>query len=97
MKAAQIQNNIVVQVIEGSAEWANSKLKGTWIDINGHQISIGYIYISEQNTFIQPKPFNSWALINNVWVAPEPYPNDGNYYLWNEQELAWEIFNIDNL
>jgi hypothetical protein len=97
MRAAKIENNIVVQVIEGSHEWANNKLGGTWIDINGFNIALGYTYNPESNTFTAPQPYPSWSLIDNTWVAPKPYPNDDYYYLWNEEELAWEIFNIDNL
>jgi hypothetical protein len=89
MRAAKIENNIVVQVIEGSHQWANEKLGGTWVDINGFNIGLGYTYNSNSNTFTPPKPYPSWTLIDNVWVAPKPYPNDGKYYDWDEESQSW--------
>jgi hypothetical protein len=36
------------------------------------------------------KPYPSWVKGETNWVAPVSYPNDGNYYIWNEEILNWE-------
>jgi len=52
---------------------------------------IGYIYDSQRDAFISPKPYNSWILNETtcLWKAPIAYPNDGQLYIWNEQTLNW--------
>lgn len=54
---------------------------------------IGFSYDEEKNAFISPKPFNSWIFSNELvdWVPPIEYPNDGNYYNWDEDTLSWII------
>jgi len=89
MKAAQIENNIVVQIIVGSSDWANDKIGGTWIDISELSIGLGFTYKKDSNTFTAPQPYPSWTLIDNVWKAPLPYPNDNKFYDWNEENQTW--------
>ena len=52
---------------------------------------INYAYSVEYDAFIPPQPFPSWlfdvAILN--WVAPVPYPDDGNMYIWDENTLSW--------
>ena len=50
---------------------------------------IGYVYDSELDAFIAPKPFESWILNSEtcLWEAPIAKP-EGMYY-WNEEELTW--------
>ena len=46
---------------------------------------------SINDVFIEPQPFNSWALDENFnWQPPTPYPTDGNNYYWNEETTSWE-------
>jgi hypothetical protein len=54
---------------------------------------IGYIYDSNRNAFIPPKPFNSWVLNESScqWEAPIARPQDDNNYKWNESTLTWNI------
>jgi hypothetical protein len=51
----------------------------------------GYTYSVEYDAFIASQPFPSWlfdvAVLN--WVAPVPYPDDGNVYVWDENTLSW--------
>jgi len=56
---------------------------------------IGYIYDSQRDAFIAPKPFNSWILneITCNWDAPVARPQDENMYKWNEEILNWELIN----
>lgn len=55
--------------------------------------SIGYSYSFDLDAFIPPKPFPSWTLNTEtcLWVAPVPYPNDGQYYYWDEQTQTWVL------
>ncbi len=52
---------------------------------------IGYIYDSERDAFIPPKPFASWLLDEStcLWQAPTPMPDDGNMYMWDEETISW--------
>jgi hypothetical protein len=53
--------------------------------------SIGYIYDSQRDAFIPPKPFASWLLNEDtcLWSAPVAMPDDGKQYEWNEDTQAW--------
>ena len=53
-------------------------LGDTWDEIN--------------NVFISPKPFEDWVLNNFKWVAPINYPNDGDSYVWENNEWVKSIF-----
>jgi hypothetical protein len=52
---------------------------------------IGYSYDSIRDAFIPPKQFASWSLNETscLWEAPTPYPIDGKFYSWNEEQLTW--------
>jgi hypothetical protein len=54
---------------------------------------IGYQYDQARDAFIPPKPFNSWILNEDTcrWEAPVVYPNDGQRYIWNEQNQTWDL------
>jgi len=54
---------------------------------------IGYTYDEDRDAFIPPKPFKSWILNETtcLWESSIPYPNDGNRYSWNEENLTWDI------
>lgn len=55
---------------------------------------IGYSYDEVLDAFIPPKPYDSWTLDTNtcLWEPPVGYPQDGNAYVWNEQEQQWDLF-----
>jgi hypothetical protein len=58
----------------------------------GNYAGIGYTYDEVNDVFIAPKPFNSWILnVNWLWEAPVEYPNDGNFYDWNEETQSWDL------
>jgi len=52
---------------------------------------IGYTFDAGRDAFIPPQPFASWTLNEDtcLWDSPVPYPNDGNYYVWDEATLSW--------
>jgi hypothetical protein len=52
------------------------------------------IYIwNEINYYWELKtPNNSWTLHeDSYYISPIPYPNDGNYYNWDESILDWVL------
>ena len=61
---------------------------------------IGYIYDSNRDAFIPPKPYSSWLLNEDScqWEAPVPYPNpnptDVPKYSWNEETKNWDLVTI---
>jgi hypothetical protein len=54
---------------------------------------IGFTYDPERDAFIAPQPYQSWILNeeNCRWESPTPHPGDGFTYLWNEEQLDWEL------
>jgi len=59
----------------------------------GNYASIGSTYDEENNVFYDAKPYDSWILntSNWVWEAPVAYPNDDNFYIWNEETQSWDL------
>lgn len=53
----------------------------------------GYVYNSEIDAFVAPKPYDSWVLDNDTacWEAPTPMPEDGQEYVWSEETTSWEV------
>jgi len=97
-------NNIVTRVLvtdndapnEGY-DWLVENLGGTWVktsyngNIRKNYAGVGFTYDAELDSFIAPKPFESWLLVEETagWKAPIAYPADGLMYLWNETVLDW--------
>ena len=57
--------------------------------------SKGYFYDQEKDAFIPPKPYPSWTLNESTcrWDSPVAYPNDENFYRWNETTKQWDLIN----
>jgi len=70
------------------------KLGGT--PFRKNHASIGYTYDENRDAFIPKKPYNSWVLNENTcqWESSIPMPNDGNIYIWNEENLSWTLQNL---
>jgi hypothetical protein len=102
---AHLDNNrIVTQVVVATEEYIASGRLGlpqNWVETSPtgefrkHFAGIGYTYDLTLNAFISPKPFPSWVLNQSTcsWEAPIPYPEDGKYYVWDENTLSWVEFN----
>jgi hypothetical protein len=79
-------------------QWLIDNLGGTWVktsyngNIRKNFAGIGYTFDEQRDAFIPPQPFASWTLNEETcqWQAPVPYPTDGEFYLWNEDELIWK-------
>lgn len=54
---------------------------------------IGFSYDATRDAFIPPQPFPSWTLdeASCLWTPPTPYPDDGGFYVWDEDALSWVI------
>lgn len=52
---------------------------------------IGMIYDRDRDAFIPVQPYESWTLNEDscMWEAPIPYPTDGNFYYWDEDNKEW--------
>jgi hypothetical protein len=63
------------------------------IPFRKNHAGIGYTYDEDRDAFIPPKLFKSWILNETtcLWESSIPYPNDGNRYSWNEENLTWDI------
>jgi hypothetical protein len=72
----------------GYTRWKQTSYNGK---IRKNYAAIGYKYDEQRDAFIAPKPFESWTLNENTcrWEPPVPYPTDGKYYFWDEQNQVW--------
>jgi hypothetical protein len=52
---------------------------------------VGGTYDEQRDAFLPIKNFDSWILNEETccWEAPVPKPNDGPYYLWDEDTVSW--------
>lgn len=57
----------------------------------GYTFSDAPEWVSQNGAFIPPQPFPSWTLdaLTALWEPPIPYPNDGNFYVWDEDTQTW--------
>jgi hypothetical protein len=55
--------------------------------------AIGSRYDAVANAFIEPQPFNSWALDTKTYryEAPFAMPIDGKRYIWDEDSVNWKV------
>ena len=53
----------------------------------------GYTFDKTRDAFISPRPYDNWTLDETTleWIPPVPYPNDGNFYVWDEVTDAWAL------
>ncbi len=58
---------------------------------------IGYTYDLNRDAFIPPQPYASWVLDENtcLWNSPIPMPDDGQSYVWNEEQSVWDLLKAD--
>jgi|DEB0MinimDraft_10_1074344.scaffolds.fasta_scaffold37285_3 hypothetical protein len=62
----------------------------------GNYAGIGFKYDEENDVFVAPQPFPSWTLNDSyLWEAPVAYPEDGEAYVWNENQKNWEAVVTD--
>jgi hypothetical protein len=79
-------------------QWLIDNLGGRWVktsyngNIRKNYAGTGYYFDETRDAFISPKPFDSWILDEETcqWKAPIEYPNDKEFYMWNENTLTWD-------
>ena len=66
-------------------------------NIRKNYAGIGFTYDESKDAFIPPKPFDSWILNEETcnWEPPVAYPEDGKYYVWNEEQMSWQEIDLD--
>jgi len=54
---------------------------------------VGFTYDATKDAFIPPKPYNSWSLNETtcLWEPPVAHPNNGESYIWNEDDQTWDL------
>ena len=62
-------------------------------NFRGRYAAKGFIYNEDKDVFHPPKLHPSWVYNDelNEYEAPVPYPDDGEYYLWNEENQEWDL------
>ena len=79
----------LVQWSGGYQNWKQTSYNGTF---RKNYAGIGYQYDEQRDAFIPPKYYESWVLDEETcqWVAPVPMPQDGESYIWDEENQTWE-------
>lgn len=83
---------VFLQSLFGHNRWKQTSYNG---NMRKNYAGVGFFYDATKDAFIPPKPFASWTLDENLckWTPPVPYPNDGNFYYWDEPSLSWTAVN----
>ena len=77
----------------GNVHYGQDKEEDDGVALRGNYAGIGDTYDSTNDVFYEPKPYASWTLGTNSWLwnAPINHPDDGNYYIWDE-----DLYQSDN-
>lgn len=78
-------------------QFCHNLFGGAWVqtsyngNIRKNYAGIGYTYDAGRDAFIPRQPFASWTLEEATcqWQAPVPYPQDGKFYRWDEDQTQW--------
>ena len=73
-----------------NAQWFQTSYNN---NIRKNFAGIDYTYDQARDAFIEPKPFNSWTLNESTcnWESPVVKPDDGQNYVWNEENQQWNL------
>lgn len=85
---------------QAGIDWLNDLYpeSGTWVQtsysarIRFRYAAVGGSYDADTDRFYDQKPFPSWTLDESPpygWIPPTPHPDDGRYYLWDEDSASW--------
>jgi len=86
---SEYKGKVFLNELFGNATWVQTSYNGNF---RKQYAGVGYTYDSINDVFIEPQPFNSWALDENFdWQPPTPYPTDGKTYSWNEETTSWDL------
>lgn len=86
---SEYKGKVFLNGLFGNATWVQTSYNNNF---RKQYAGIGYTYDETNDVFIAPQPFDSWSLDSNFdWQPPTPYPDDDNYYAWNEETLSWDL------
>lgn len=63
------------------------------IEITDNYLGIGWTL--EENGWRPPSPYPSWIWDGISWNAPVPYPDDNKSYIWNEENILWDLVVVE--
>jgi hypothetical protein len=65
----------------------NNRLGGE--SLHKNYAGVGYTF--DGVGFAAPQPYPSWTKNSEtyLWNPPTPYPTDGKFYYWSEDDLTW--------
>ena len=90
----KVENGVVTQAIVAEPEFFDTFIDsspGKWIESS--DTGIGFTYDVANDVFIRPKPYDSWTLDEDFdWQPPVEKPDDGEDYIWNEENQEWDAF-----
>ena len=71
----------------------NSNTSDEGVAFRKNYAGVGYTYDESRDAFIGPKIFPSWNLNEDTcqWEAPVAFPDDGKMYIWNEENVTWDL------
>jgi hypothetical protein len=60
------------------------------VAFRGNYAGVGFLYLEDEDIFVEPQPFPSWVLSVGQarWNAPVEPPATG-LYVWDEESGAW--------
>ena len=101
VERVEVVHNDIATTEQAGVDFLNNlyKTRDVWKqtsynnNIRKNFAGIGFKYDQYKDAFIPPKPFNSWILNEDTcrWEAPVAYPNDDQYYIWNEDTQSWNL------
>jgi hypothetical protein len=95
MNFAKLNGNKVINIEVAEQQWVDEQPnKDCYIPYTSDNPAvIGGDYVD--GYFYPIQSFKSWSRDGKGnWVAPVEYPKDGNFYVWDEETLAWLKPNI---
>jgi hypothetical protein len=80
--------------LHGHSLWKQTSYNGS---IRANYAGIGYIYDTDFDVFIAPRPYPSWKLnyTNYQWEAPVAKPEDIESYVWKWSEVNKEWIAVE--
>jgi len=57
--------------------------------------AVGFTWREDLDGFVPPQNYTSWALNETTcrYEPPVSMPNDGNQYMWDEENTEWTLVN----
>jgi len=87
--ALVLQNGNIKNIVVANSI---NDLTGNYIEYsNSNPANRKGTYNSSSKKFVNPKPYPSWTLKNDIWKAPIEKPI--NKHNWNEKNKIWEKLN----